>query len=211
MLNKIINCGNITELENKILTRLKNNQLIFNNKIQLSELSVLKLIDTIKNNKNYFKKCYLCGEKFSIINLTDIDKDLYCNNCIENHFYNCETCGDYIYNDDIHSFNNSGYCQECFFEAKQETYHHHKIINILLLKLNDKIKDYNFNGIDFKIEGHLYSIEMYAKNNFRIGSFYANTWIDIGNNKKDLLKAIDYNLGINRDLLTNIFINDVEL
>ena len=217
MLNKLLNYGNLSELENKINTRLQK-KLIFGNKIQLAELNILSVIDTIKNDTEYFKKCDFCQDNFSITKLTKIDSDYVCENCIDNNFGNCESCGDYVFtgNFDYYSIDCDVYCKKCYFEARRELYHNHKILSPLLIKLNDtidlkKYKDYELIKIDFKINNNLYSIESYAKNYFRLGSWSANSWIDIGNNKDDLLKAIDYNLGNNRSSLTKIFINDIEL
>jgi hypothetical protein len=62
--------------------------------------------------------------------------------------------------------------------------------------------------IEFKIEKNYFSIEKYSGKYYRLGSFGANAWIDIGENIEDLIKAIDFNLGARRDLLTAININD---
>lgn len=59
MINKLISKNNITEFEQKVKARLKDNQLIFNNKIQLTELKILDIIDNLKYNESYFLSCYI--------------------------------------------------------------------------------------------------------------------------------------------------------
>jgi hypothetical protein len=208
MIDKILKIGNITEFEDKILARIQRRQLIFGNRLQLAELKVLSLIDNLKNDEDSFLSCYNCEDKITITELTNISGDLYCNNCIGENFTNCNDCGDFVYNEDIHSLENDIYCQECYFKAKQKVYHNHKIKSALLLKLADIISDYDIFGIEFKIDKHLYSIDSYAQGSYRLGSWSANSWVDIGNNKADLIKAIDYNLGDNKNKLSNIFLND---
>ena len=75
-------------------------------------------------------------------------------------------------------------------------------------KLAGIIADYDLFKIEFKIEGHRWNIESYAGRNYRLGSWGANCWVDIGDCKDDLLRAIDYNLGDNRDKLTAIYLDD---
>ena len=86
MVDKLLKYGNITELENKILTRLENRNLIFGNIIQLAEIKILCNIYDLKNNEDYFQECNFCQDKFSITALKNIDDDLVCENCLDNHF-----------------------------------------------------------------------------------------------------------------------------
>lgn len=215
MLEKLSKKSNISELETKILARIKKNNLIFGNRIQLAEIKIITLLNDLKYNESYFKDCYSCGDKISILDLKEINGELYCDSCISDRFYSCENCGELIYNDDIQVLENSGYCQECYFEVKQDIYKNHKIKSNLILQLikdleilNKKVCYNDLKDIDFKIDGTIYNVEKYAYNSFRLGSFIDNFWIDIGNCETDLLKAIDYNLGDNRDKLTNIFVNN---
>jgi len=208
MLNKLIKKGNITEFENKLAGRLARGQLSFGNKIQLTEIKILTLINDLKYNEEYFQECENCRDKFSITILQNIDNSLYCENCISENFYSCENCGELIYNDDIHSFENSEYCGECYFEVRQKAYKEHKISNPLINKLTGIIINYDIYKIEFEIDRHRWNIESYARGNFRFGSWGANCWIDIGNCEADLLKAIDYNLGYNREKLTAIYLNE---
>jgi len=208
IIEKLINAGNITKLENNIKSRLETRQLIFGNKIQLAELNILSLIEEIKTNEEYFKTCEFCQENFSIDSLHEIDDSCLCQECIDNYYSICEECGELVYNDDIQYFNENGYCEECYFEVKQEAYKTWKIKNPLLVKLNKLIGNLDIYKIEFTIDNHLWSIENYSGDNFRLGSFGANGWIDIGNCKDDLIKAIDYNIGINLVKLNRILIDD---
>jgi len=213
MVDKLIKMGNITQLEKKILDRLYRVKLIFGNSIQLAEINILKAIDDLKFNEEYFKKCEGCQDIFSITDLTEINEILYCQDCIGNDFIICETCGDYVYYEDINVLNEIGYCEACYFKARQVEYKNHIIVNPLLWELSYNLTYDNFSiyDLEFKIAGDLYSIETYAGENFRLGSWSANNWVDIGNCADDLLKAIDYNLGNTRDKLTAIFLKDKEI
>jgi hypothetical protein len=205
MVDKLIKKGNITELEKKLTGRLARGQLVFGNRLQLAEIKILNLIEDLKYNEDYFQECGNCGDKISVANLTEIDHSLYCENCISENFNFCEDCGELVYNDDIHYFDEAGYCEACYFEAKQKAYKDHKIVNPLLQELAGKIVD--LSKVEFKIDKNLWQIESYAKGYFRLGSWGANSWIDIGNCREDLIKAIDFNLGNNRDKLTDIILN----
>jgi hypothetical protein len=207
MVDKLLKIGNISEFESKVLARLERGRLLFGNKLQLAEIKVLNLIEDLKYNEDYFKTCEGCSNKFSIVELQEVDNSLYCDNCISENFYSCENCGDLVYNEDIYTLNEAGYCKECYFKVRQEVYHNHKIINPLIKKLNENIARFNLKEIEFKIGGNLFSIEIYGGKFYRLGSWGANSWVDIGNSEADLLKAIDYNLGTGRDKLTNIFLN----
>jgi len=208
MVDKLIKKGNITEFENKVAGRLARGQLIFGNRLQLAEIKILTLISELKYNEEFFRECEGCQNKFSITDLTEVSNSLYCENCISENFYSCENCGELVYNEDIHSFEAGGYCEACYFKVKQEAYKEHKIVNPLINKLAGVIADYNLFMVEFKIEGHRWNIESYARGNYRLGSWGANSWIDIGNCEADLLKAIDYNLGSGWDKLTAIYLDE---
>ena len=78
-------------------------------------------------------------------------------------------------------------------------------------KLAGVIADYDLFKVEFKIDGHRWDIESYAKGNYQLGSWGANCWVDIGNCEADLLKAIDYNLGNNWEKLTAIYLDNKEI
>jgi hypothetical protein len=185
--------------------------LIFGNRVQLAEIKILSLIEDLKYNEDFFQACEDCQDKFSITELQKVDNCLYCENCISENFYSCAGCGELIYNDDIHSFEDSGYCKDCYFEVKQQAYKSHEIVSPILQKLARSISRFNLKEIEFKIDGHFWSIENYSQENFRLGSWGANSWVDIGNCEADLLRAIDFNLGSTWEKLTNIYENDIEV
>ena len=207
MVEKLLKKVNLTQYENQIKNRLEKNNLTFGNKIQITELKILSVIDDLKNDKNNFIECSFCQEKFSIIHLQKIDNNDLCENCIDENYRNCYSCGDYIYNENVNYFNDENYCKECYFKARQVEYNTHVIENPLLKKLSE-LKDIDLFEVEFKIENNYYTIECYAGKSFRLGSFSANTWLDIGNLKKSLLKAIDYNLKNNSDKITAIYLKD---
>lgn len=208
MFKKLSEKNNLTEFENKIAARLKRGRLLFGNKLQLAEVKILNLIDDLKYNEEFFQECYSCQDKISIIKLIKIDNCLYCDNCISEKFTSCSICGDYIYNDDIQVFEGDVFCDVCIFEAKQKAYNEHKILNPLLILLQEGFKSIDLTTLEFKIGGHIWSIEKYSGNNYRLGSWGANSWVDIGDCRKNLLQAIDYYLGKNRNKLTNIYLKD---
>ena len=208
MVEKLLKKVNLTHYENSIKNRLEKNNLTFGNKIQITELKILSVIDDLKNDKNNFIECSFCQEKFSIIHLQKIDNNDICEKCIDENYRNCYSCGDYICdNDDVNYFNEECYCKECYFKARQAEYDNHVIENPLLKKLSE-LKDIDLFEVEFKIDKHYWNIECYAGKNFRLGSWGANSWLDIGNVKKSLLKAIDYNLENNSDKLTAIYLKD---
>jgi len=206
--DKLKNKGGIRALQDKIKNRLDTRDLKFGNNIQLAEIKILDIIDNILLEG---EACQYCNEVYPIIDLQEIDGDKICQECIDNNFSYCSACGDYVYNESIHILDDDIYCKECYFLEKQELYNAHVIKNKKLIALTKlfKIKNKQINYKDllvynFKIDKDLWSIENYADNNFRLGSWGANSWIDLGNNEKSLLQAIDYNLGNNRDKLTDI-------
>jgi len=207
MINKLIKVGNITELEKRIAGRLGRGQLLFGNRLQLAEIKILSLIREIKENEDYFQECNFCRDKFSIADLKEVEGDLICDNCISENYFSCENCGDLIYNENIKEFDGDLFCESCYFEVKQKAYKSHKIISHLLIKLAEVEPGYNLSEVEFKIEGNLWQIEIYSRGYYRLGSWGANSWVDIGSCKDDLIKAIDYNLGSGRDKLTAIYLD----
>jgi len=195
----------LKELQENLLKR----KFLFGNRVSITRKNILECIENILYNENDFIECDFCNKKFSESLIYKNIDDTYtlCENCYSNNYMNCDSCGCDVFNEDIKVLNDTVYCENCYFEVKQELYNEHIIKHDLLKKLNDTINDFNIFELEFKIEKHYYSIECYAKNSYRLGSFSGNLWIDIGNNKRDLIKAIDFNLCDNRHLLTSITIN----
>jgi hypothetical protein len=190
-------------------TKLLGRRPIFGNRISIARKNIFDLIGDILNNEEGFIKCDICGEKFSLIDikLEAIDGLNLCESCIDNNYTICD-CGQLVDNDNIKIFNDTGYCDKCYFIEKQEAYNKHKINNPLIKKLLPILENYDICDIEFKIDGYKYNIENYAGDNYRLGSFSANSWLDIGNIEGNLLQAIDFNLGKNSDKLTAIYLPD---
>lgn len=206
--DKLKNRQGIRTLQNKIKNRLDNRQLTIGNRLQLAEIKILDIIDDILLEG---EPCQFCNKVYPVIDLTEVQGDKLCEECISDNFSYCSACGDYIYNESIHILQDDIYCNDCYFLEKQELYNNHTIKNKKLIALSRlfrlKNKSINFKDLliyYFKIDSHIWSIENYTSSNFRLGSWGANSWIDIGNNENSLLKAIDFNLGSNRDKLTDI-------
>lgn len=209
MVDKILKISNITEFEDKIKIRLNKNKLQFGNKLQLAEIKILNLISDLKYNEDKFISCDFCNDKISLLDIRQLEGYDLCDNCINNNYMICNDCGEFVYNEDIQILDNEIYCKKCYFKVKQEIYKEHKIVNPLLKKLQEILTDdIDLFKIEFKIDKNLYNIEIYSGSCYRLGSFNANCWVDIGNNKQDLIRAVDYNLGNNRDKLTAIYLDD---
>lgn len=66
----------------------------------------------MKENK---KICAYCGEEITG-DYGEIDGEIYCQNCVEEHFYTCEDCGKLISEDDCYYFDDRIYCGDCYNE-----------------------------------------------------------------------------------------------
>lgn len=211
--NKLIKRHDIRDLQSKIINRLSKNKLKIGNKLQITEARILNVIERILSEG---EACEFCDNLYPIIDLQIIEGYKLCSNCIADNYSICDSCGDYVYNDSLYVlYDCQVYCQDCYFIEKQTLYDKHIIKNKKLKALSRllNIKNRNKNKYPdelsryyFKIDKHLFSIERYANNSFRLGSFGANAWIDIGNKYNSLLRAIDYNLDINRCKLIDISI-----
>lgn len=198
--------GSLTRLKDKIITRGIKQRLILGNKFTLGYLNVINKIDNVLSNEDNFLTCEYCQKDFNKDNIIVIDEDNLCEDCIDNNFYICEDCGKYIDNTNIYSFNDSGYCKKCYFIQKQEAYFNHVLKNKKLKALKrycQKNKSYDITQAYFKIDKYEWSIENHSKA-YRLGSWSANSWFDIGDNIQYLLEAIEFNLGYNIDKLTDI-------
>ncbi|KKM82811.1 hypothetical protein LCGC14_1315630 [marine sediment metagenome] len=198
----------IRDLRDKIKFRLNDRILKIGNKIQLSEIKIIQIINGIILEG---KACEYCNDLYPEIDLREVKGDILCEKCIDDSFSYCDECNDYEYRDKINILNDEFFCEECYYLEKQDLYSIHIIKNKKLKALARlfKIKhiELNYKNLKlytFTIDKNLWNIETYANNCFRLGSWGANSWIDIGKHEIDLLGAIDYNLGYNRDKLTKI-------
>lgn len=193
------NVKDLVNLKHKIQNRLEARDLIFNNKIQLSELKAIKDINEYINSLELVN-CDICCEDTRIDNISNINDLKVCNSCIDKYYLYCEKCSNLIHEDDIKFINDDMYCEKCYFKALQIEYKNHDIkltkVKVLKRLLKSKRLEVNFNNlkdIDFTINGYTYNIEK-SQFGYRLGSWTANQWLDIGNIEYDLLNAIDYHL-----------------
>ena len=211
MTNKILerykNKVNIEDFKDKIIKSMRSQKnLIFGNKISLAKLKILTAIDNILNDDNNFITCDLCGEKYSLAEINiDFENvgDKICHNCQDNYFFYCNECGDPIYNENqgLHILEDEIYCQTCFFEVKEDLIKNTDLTDKKLIALNRLLKAKklkvtydNIKQYDFKIDKYDFNVEQYAGHNYRLGSWTANSWVDLCSNEKYLLKAIQYTI-----------------
>jgi hypothetical protein len=204
ILKKYSTESDLKELQTKLFSK----RLIFGNKLSISKKLIYDTINYILDDTEGFIECSICGGKFSLAGINVINEMNICESCMENDFISCD-CGKLVHIDNVHIFNNTGYCKECYFLEKQEAYNSHKIQNPLIKKLIELPEsDYNIFNLEFHIDKHIFTIDKYSGNNYRLGSFGGNQWIDIGNIEGNLLQAIDFNLGDNTAKLTRIIVSD---
>lgn len=209
LIEKILKKYNTESDLKEFQTKLFSKRLIFGNKISISKKLIYDTINCILDDDEGFIECNICGEKFSLVDikLNALDGMNICESCIESHYTYCD-CGKLIDNEELYIFNDTAYCKECYFIEKQEVYNSHKIKNPLIKKLIELPEsDYNIFKLEFHIDNHIFTIYKYSGDNFRLGSFGGNQWIDIGNIEGNLLQAIDFNLG-KSEKLTRIIIDD---
>jgi len=192
------------ELYNKILKTMNGKKLYFGNKISIAKIKILNAIDDIINNEENFIICDICGEKYSISEISldfEVTGDKICQNCIDNYYTYCNECGKPIYTEgqDYHIIDDDLYCEDCFFEVKEDLIKNTDLIDKKLIALNrllkikklkvnyDNLKDYSF-----KIDKHDFNVEVYGDGYIRLGSWGANYWVDLCNNESYILKAIQY-------------------
>ena len=204
LLKKYNSSNKLKDLQDKIKHHYIKNKLVFGNKISKAFKDISYLIDNILNNDDFFIECDFCQDKYYIDDLREVNNNKLCEECIDNNYDICGGCGDYVYQDDINIIDDDIYCYKCYFKEKQVIYEKHLLKNILLIDLKKKKLTYNeLQKLSFVIDKHYFSIE---KHNgfYRLGSFGANFWLDIGNNIQYVLEAIEVNLQDKMDLLTNI-------
>jgi hypothetical protein len=210
ILKRYKNKNNMIDLQNKILKSMTKKQLYFGNKMSIAKIKVLNAIDNIINNEDNFITCDICGDKYSIseINL-DFESvgDKICHNCQDNYFSYCNECGDPIYNEsqDLHILEDEIYCQNCFFEVKEDLIKNTDLIDKKLIALDRllkakklKVNYKNLKDYIFIIDKYEFDIEVYGGHCYRLGSWTANSWVDLCSHEVYLLKAIQYIMGNKR-------------
>jgi hypothetical protein len=210
LLKKYCSSGRLEALQTKLSEHSKN--LVFNNQLSIFKREIALSLKEILTEKI---KCEHCDkENIFSYGLADIDGMVFvCQDCLDNYYTTCEDCGKYIYCESGEYFEEAIYCKDCIWKVKQEAYNNHDIESKLLQKLEQDLIDKKSDilQVEFKIDGNIWNIESYASGSYRLGSWSVNSWIDIGNIKADLIKAIDYNLGRQRDKLTEVIIKQAEV
>ena len=83
--------------------------------------------------------CTHCNLEFNLSELTEINYDYYCQECIDENFTTCSECGNLTHNDNI-SYDNSdnAYCEKCYNDNIIICHHCNEAIHI-----SDTEQDYN--------------------------------------------------------------------
>ena len=62
-------------------------------------------------------KCFHCDTEFNFSELTKIDYDYYCQECIDENFTKCSECRELTHNNNIsYDSSDNAYCEDCFSE-----------------------------------------------------------------------------------------------
>jgi len=184
---------------------------VIGNKFSYAYISIAKSIDDILYNDIDFIECDVCGKEYSKVDvIEDYEKDYnVCNKCINEYYVYCEECSENLHCDDITTINNMYVCENCYFDIREHNIEKHKIINPLLKKLekyfNGNIHKENMEQVVFKIDNYSFSIEP-VSSYIRLGSFSANVWVDICNNEKNIIKAIQYLIDKNNKNIEQIYV-----
>jgi hypothetical protein len=121
-----------------------------------------------------------------------------------------------IHCDDIKTFDDNFYCDNCWFNVKDEAISEVDIKNVKILRLVEYLKANKLTicyeilkEVDFRITGYDFTIEACNGGGwYRLGSFCANFWVYLTSKQSDLLKAIDYILQEDSKELEYIKISD---
>lgn len=62
-----------------------------------------------------FDSCSWCGETYWQEDITAVDNDYLCRDCLENRYAVCDGCGEFVRNDKVHhdEENDKTYCETC--------------------------------------------------------------------------------------------------
>jgi hypothetical protein len=209
LLLKYKSTNRLKDFQGKLMLHFQRQSLRLGNPISCAFKNVIYRLEDILHNAENFEACAFCDDVIFSGDLIDVESNKLCESCYEENYIQCESCqcdvytggGDYhvLYECDV-------YCNDCYFKELENIYKKHEIKNKLLKDLQDKLVNVTYKkleSIQFKIDTHFWNIEKHSSF-YRLGSWGANCWIDIGRNQSNLLKAIDYKLGHNELLLTRI-------
>lgn len=207
LLQKYQSTNRLKGFQEGLIKHFKTQALTFGNPISCSFKNVIYCIDDILSDTENFIECEFCGDKFFSGDLIEVGEYKLCEECYNANYKQCESCQCDVHNDDIHIlYDCDVYCEACYFKELETIYSKHEIKNKFLKELQEKLATVTYKSIEktqFKIDGNFWQIEKHSSF-YRLGSWGANCWIDIGKNESNLLKAIDYKLGHNESLLTRI-------
>lgn len=197
----------LKDFQGRLISHFQKQALVFGNPISASFKNVIYGIDDILQDTENFKACDFCNDVIFSGDLIEVESHFLCESCYSENYYQCESCQCDVYRDDIHVlYECEVCCEDCYFKELENIYKKHEIKNKLLKELSDKLVNVTYKkleSIQFKIDNHFWQIEKHS-GFYRLGSWGANCWIDIGQNESSLLKAIDNRLGHNESLLTRI-------
>ena len=214
LLQKYKSTNRLKDFQVRCISHFNKQALILGNPISCAFKNVIYGIDDILQDTDNFKACEFCGDIIFSGDLIEVEFYSLCESCYSENYMTCESCGCDVYTGDGNYHVLYGcevYCEDCYFKELESIYKKHEVKNKLLKELQDKLVNVTYKkleSIQFKIDAHFWSIEKHS-GYYRLGSWGANCWIDIGQSESNLLKAIDYHLGHNESLLTRIDI-DIE-
>lgn len=207
LLLKYKSTNRLKGFQDKLVQHFKRQALIFGNPISASFKNVIYRIDDILQDTENFKACDFCDDVIFSGDLIDVESNHLCESCYSENYSQCESCQCDVYRDDVHVlYECDVYCEECYFKELEVIYSKHEIKNKLLKDLQDKLVNVTYKkleSVQFKIDTHFWQVEKHS-GYYRLGSWGANCWIDVGQSEANILKAIDYKLGHNESLLTRV-------
>ena len=207
LLQKYKSTNRLKDFQVNCISHFNRQALRLGNPISCAFKDVIYRIDDILQDTNNYIECEFCGYKFFNGDLIECEGYNLCDSCYFENYMTCKSCGCDVYRDNIHVlYECEIYCKDCYFKESENIYKKHEIKNKLLKELQDKLVNVTYKkleSIQFKIDNHFWQVEKHSSF-YRLGSWGANCWIDIGQSEANLLKAIDCKLGCNESLLTRI-------
>jgi hypothetical protein len=209
LLLKYKSTNRLKDFQGKLILHFQRQALIFGNPISASFKNVIYRIEDILQDTENFEACDFCNDVIFSGDLIEVESYSLCESCYSENYSQCESCQCDVYreSENYHVlYECEVYCNECYFKELENIYKKHEIKNKLLKDLQDKLVNVTYKkleSIQFKIDTHFWQIEKHSSF-YRLGSWGANCWIDIGQSEANILKAIDYKLGHNESLLTSI-------
>jgi len=209
LLLKYKSTNRLKAFQDRLILHFNRQALRLGNPVSCTFKNVIYKIDAILQDTENFKACDFCRDVIFSGDLIEVESYHLCESCYSDNYTSCASCQCDVYTGggDYHILNECEvYCEDCYFKELENIYNSHEIKNKLLKDLQDKLVNVTYKkleSIQFKIDTHFWQVEKHSSY-YRLGSWGANCWIDIGQSEVNLLKAIDYKLGHNESLLTRI-------